>query len=94
MPCGPHPAGGAERLLPGRGARDDPLLLSGSVWSCKPQRLYPFEARLKLGRDRVESYEVSFGDASAREGAQFARPRAIHEWMIRVAGPESPKIPD
>lgn len=57
-------------------SREEALLISGSIWAMTPMKLYPFRARLRLGRDRIEDYEVQLGEDDAQLVAvKTAQPR-------------------
>ncbi|MDP1827528.1 MAG: protein phosphatase 2C domain-containing protein [Archangium sp.] len=53
------------------------LTFTGSVWGMASQRAFPFHARLLLGTDQVQDYELSFGAEDTPEFriVKTARPR-------------------
>lgn len=42
------------------------LVISGVIWSLAPSRSHPLWARLQLGRERIDAYEVRLGDEPER----------------------------
>ncbi len=52
---------------------EDSFVIDGSIWSMTLQRRYPFRARLKLGRDRIEAFEVQLGEGDEAISAESPR---------------------